>query len=171
MSKYAAVINSDAEYSEELTPIEAIVALATIPTYVDGTPSAEDFELIAEFLKLVEISTEAQVKEIFDKITRVIEQDKQDLGALFNAAIEAIRNVEIDDISEDSEDLSEVAIELSVLLAQVDGEMAEDESEYISAIGESLGFTNEEVEEIVDEILADLSAESEDEEDEEEEDA
>jgi tellurite resistance protein len=169
MSKYAAVINSDAEYSEELTPIEAIVALATIQTYVDGTPSAEEFELIAEFLKLVEISTEEEAKEIFAKITRVIEQDKLDLAALFNAAIDAIQNIDIDDTSEDSEDLSEVAIELSVLLAQVDGEIAEEEYEYISAIGESLGFTNEEVEEIVAEILADLYAESEDDEEEEEE--
>jgi tellurite resistance protein len=167
MSKYAAVINSDTEYSEELTPIEGIVALATIQTYVDGTPSAEEFELIAEFLKLVEISTEEEAKEIFAKITRVIEQDKLDLGALFNAAIDAIQNTEIED--EDSEDLAEVAIELSVLLAQVDGEIAEEEYEYISAIGESLGFTNEEVEEIVAEILADLYAESEDDEEEEEE--
>lgn len=142
MSRYEVIFESDAEISEELTPVEAGVAICLMTMYADGEPSDEEIELLNSYLEGAELTQEADIDVVIEKVNGIAKREGP--GALFNAAVEAIPEELVADI-----------YELALYIAAGDETITEDEAEYAELLGEALGLSEEEMQEIIDEVFAD----------------
>lgn len=152
MGKYDKILKSEEQYSGQLNPIEALIALATIQVFVDGEPSEDEIEMLSAYMEGAELTDPSEVQASSQKIANLIKETGS-LGGLFNAAIEAL-----------PEELAEDAVTLAVLMAEADGEVAKEEVEFLGALGKRLGYSKLELKEIIDATLEEIYSEEEEEE-------
>jgi tellurite resistance protein len=140
-----------------LSPELAIAALGIFSTFADGEP-ADDAEAYAlgEMLSNIELYedySEEDFKALGEEIASLI--NEEGIEAVVGQAISTAKD----------EGLEEVAYVVALIVVAADGEVPEDEQEYVDSLSQALGISAERAGEIIDEIFS----EDEEEEDEEEE--
>jgi tellurite resistance protein len=157
MSKYSAIFQSEAEISEELTPVEAIAAISIIAIYADGQPTDEEWQLLSECMQQCGVDTAEEWETLTQKINNLLAEEKVEPGALFNAAVDSI-----------PDEFVETAFKTAIVFASTDGQITEAESEYTIDLGTALGLSEEEITDIIDELFGEEEEYADEEEEEEE---
>jgi tellurite resistance protein len=129
-----------------LSPELAVAAIGVFSAYADGeiAGDAEAYAL-AEMLTGIELYsdyTEEDFEELGTEIADLV--DEAGVEAVVAQAITTVRD----------EGIEETAFIVALVVIAADGEVPEDEQEYVNNLCEALGISVERANEIIDEIFA-----------------
>lgn len=149
MGIYDRIFDSEDTLSVTLSTEEAIGAIALIAANAVTIDDAEfDADFLASLLWECEILGDYPEEDIANFLEKLAEQaDQEGLGALFNAAYEALSEDEVLDAFE--------AAALVIVLGKE--EISADSRKFLSELQSALELDNKEAEEIIDDVLASLA--------------
>ncbi|AKG20048.1 hypothetical protein [Calothrix sp. 336/3] len=156
MGKYDQIFHSDEVLEEDLTPQEAITAIAVVTAAADTSLDTVDVELISDIIWGFEIFTEYSDEELLEIIDRMILlAEEENLATLFNTANECIG----DDLVLDG-----FAAGVSVLVDENEMRIPQEKMPLVKALQTALDIDDEEAKVVIDDVInAFLEAENEDE--------
>jgi hypothetical protein len=150
MTKYDYIFKSKEKIAASLNPEEAVVAIAVISTAVDLGIEDINGEIIADILWEFEIFDEYSEEQMLETVDTLIElAEDAGLGSLFNAANAAISEEVV---------LDGFAAGLIMLLDAEDLMIPADKKTYLKQLQIALELEDEEAEEIIQEVIAEVQA-------------
>lgn len=143
MGGYEQIFASEEITEEKLSNEEAIAAIAFVSAFADDEGSEQEKEVIAELLLNLDEFSDYSEEDIIDVLAKIETlADEYGLGALFNTAIESI-----------TEDMASTAFGAAVFVILADGEIPPQEEDFLYELQQSLGLSNEEASEIMNDII------------------
>ncbi len=137
----------------------AIAAIAIFSGYADGDGINEDegyaLDEMLSGISLYEEYSDEDLQELGAKVGALIREDGPD--AVFAQAVESLPD----------RDLKEVAFTVAMVVLAIDGEVPEEEEEYLEYLRVALKISDDRAQELVDEMFSDEESEDEESEDEE----
>ncbi len=146
MGKYDKIFSSEAVSTQELSPEEAVAAVAVVTAMADSTEVAVDAEDIADILwgfEVFEEYSDEDLLEMLDKILAIA--GDEGLGALFNTACQSL-----------TEDLvlDAFAAGVGVLIDEQELAVPEGKNALLKKLQEALELEEDEAKEIISEVIA-----------------
>ncbi|RUT06700.1 hypothetical protein DSM106972_029570 [Dulcicalothrix desertica PCC 7102] len=145
MGKYDKIFQSDDVSQEELSPEEAVAAIAVVTTAADVTLENVDIEMLVDILwgfEVFEQYDDNALSEIISKLISIAETDG--LGALFNAASEFLTDELV---------LDGFAAGVSVLVSEDDIDIPKAKMPLLKQLQSVLEVEDEEANEVIEEVL------------------
>lgn len=149
MGKFDSIFKSEETATENLSPEEAVAAVAVIAAKANST--VVELEMVEDTLLQLEIFdeySEDEISEIVKKLADTV--NKKGLGALFSAAYQGL-----------GEEFSLDAFAVAVALFVEDGEVPTQQQLFLKELQEALEIEEEEAEAVIHEVIAELSEEDE----------
>ena len=156
MGKYDAIFTSDVVPEDDLTADEGIVAIAYLTESAFNADSTVDVPTLSNLLWQSEILGEASEEEISELLNRLDQiAQSQGTGGLFNLANDSLGDEDILD-----------AYAIAVMMVATEDGIDEAEMEYLGELQEALEISDEESQQVIEEILKGIAELAEDEEEE-----
>lgn len=160
MGKYDGVFNSEEISTETLSPEEAVAAIAVVTALSDSEMSDVDADYLASLLWEIEFFDDYSDDDLAQMLDRLLDiADDEGLGVLFNTAYESLPdNLVLD------------AFAAGVMTLMDDsGVIHSEQKSFLSELQQALELGDEEVQQIIDEVVAAFNEAAEEEDEEEEE--
>jgi hypothetical protein len=154
MGKFDFVFNTEDTTTLTLTPEEAVAAIATV-TRMAISNNQLDIETAASILSAFTLFAENSKEYISARVESIANNAVKDgLGAVFNQACESLHPDNLADA---------YAASFMMFFLGGEGELSDEEIELICELQEALGLEDEEADEILDVVFAQLAGEGEEE--------
>jgi tellurite resistance protein len=132
--------------SQKFKPEEAIVAIGLVTIAADGTVEEVESQTLMDVLQESEVFNEYSEEEFNALINKIVKLgQKEGIEALLNSAVEALPE----------KDQKEAALMVAFLIVSADGEVIEEEEEYLHALQGMLGVPDK----VYDRILKEMFGE------------
>ncbi len=149
MGKYNQIFASEETAVEELSSEEGVAAIAIVAAFADADGSDLEAAAMAGMLADIDIFDDYSLDELSEMVSELtVIADRDGLGALFNAAVESL-----------SDDLLAIAFAAGVTMVIIDGEVPDEEKDFIYQLQQALEISDEEAIEIIDGVVAGLKEE------------
>lgn len=158
MGKFDFVFDTEDTITLTLAPEEAVAAIATV-TQMAISNNQLDIERAASLLlafNLFQEYSEEEVSRLVNRLANIAVKDG--LGAVFNQAYDCLHYEQVADA---------FAASFMMIVLGVEGELSDRDIELIFELQEALGLEDEEADEILDVVFAQLAVEGEEEDGEE----
>ncbi|MGI0485218.1 tellurite resistance TerB family protein [Pantanalinema rosaneae CENA516] len=143
---------------QSLTPDEGLIGIGLLSMAVDSQVESVETEMLVELLDAIEYFEEYSEEEIDESLEKIKAIAREEGGAaLFNSSLAALTD----------EEYQEAGLIIAMLVVSADGEIPEEEEDYLTAIQQRLGISDERYDELVDELFEEEDYEEEEEEEEE----
>jgi hypothetical protein len=160
MGKYDKVFNSEDVSEEQLSPEEAVAAIAVVSTIADSSVAEADAELLSDILWGFEVFEDYSDEDLLEMLDRLIAiAEEEGVGVLFNTAYESLSDELI---------LDAFAAGVSVLVDEEELTLREEKIPLVQSLQQALELEDEEAKEIVNEVIAAFQEAAEADEDEDE---
>ncbi|HEY9615726.1 MAG TPA: tellurite resistance TerB family protein [Microcoleaceae cyanobacterium] len=152
------ILRGNAKSEQSLTSDEGLIGIGLLSMALDGEIESVETELLIELLDSIDYFEEYSEEEIDESLEKIKSIAREEGGAvLFNTALAALTD----------EEYQEAGLMIAMLVVSVDGEIPEEEEEYLTEIQQQLGISDERYDELIDELFGDEEEYDEDEEEEE----
>ncbi len=142
MTQYEEIFEVEGESEEELSAEEAVLAIAFVTMFADDEVSLEENEALNNVMSnlgLYDNYSVNEVNELLDKLTRIY--NDEGAGILLNTAVAAL-----------PEEMLGTAFATAVGTLFIDGELPEEEEEFVSGLQQVLGIPDDVAEEIINAV-------------------
>lgn len=146
MAKYDKIFKSEATLKQSLSPEEAVAAIAVVTAIADSSIEEVDAEFVADSLWELEVFQDASDDELIEMVDKLLSvAEKEGVGALFNSARQSL-----------SENLVLDAFASSVFLLVDEDELRipKGKKNLLKEIQKGLEISDEEAQEVIDEVLS-----------------
>jgi hypothetical protein len=144
MSQENDLLDSEIDSEEALDPEEAVAAIAFVAMFGNGEVTEDEIDLFNDIvlsMELFEDYADDELQEVVDIIADIYYEDGMD--ALYKLALESL-----------SEDLVETAFETAVEVVLVDGNIPEENEDFIGKLQQALRIEDKVAQEIIEELTA-----------------
>lgn len=142
MSQYEEIFEVEGESEEELSAEEAVLAISFITMFADSEVSLEENEALNNVMSnlgFYDNYSVNEVNELLSKITRIF--NDEGAGILLNTAVAAL-----------PEKMLGTAFATAVGTLFIDGELPEEEEEFVGGLQQVLGIPDDVAEEIINAV-------------------
>ncbi|HEY9650117.1 MAG TPA: hypothetical protein V6C95_05605 [Coleofasciculaceae cyanobacterium] len=145
MGKYDSIFNSEEISTETLSPDEAVAAIAVVAALADSEMSDVDADYLASLLWETEFFDDYSDEDLTEMLDGLLDMaDDEGLGVLFNTAYESL-----------SDNLVLDAFAAGVMTLMDDsGVIHSEQKSFLSELQQALELEDEEVQQVIDEIVA-----------------